>query len=98
MQNFTPFWILVTSCFINAFFRKSLNPLSNTKVDHYNDYEGDYWVDGQMVLSEYISDICDWHPRVLFPDEKKEMNADAPEWRKSRAYWAQTVFLFVPPK
>ena len=51
-----------------------------------------------MVLSEYISDIRDRRPRVLFPDKKKEMNADAPEWRKSRAYWAQTVFVYVPPK
>ena len=80
------------------FFGKTLNPLLNTKVDHYNDYERDYWVDGRMVLSEYISDIRDRRPKVLFPDKKKEMNADAPEWRKLRTYWAQMVFLFVPPK
>ena len=36
-----------------------------------------------MVLSEYISDICNRLPRVLFPDRKKQMNADAPEWKKS---------------
>ena len=81
-----------------VFFRKILNPLSDTKVDHYNYYEGDYWVDGQMVLSEYISDIRDRRPRVLFPDKKKEMNADAPKWRKWRTDWAQTVFLLVSPK
>ena len=51
-----------------------------------------------MVLSEYISDIRDRRPKVLFPDKKKEMNADVPEWRKLRIYWAQMVFLFVPPK
>ena len=51
-----------------------------------------------MVLSEYISGIRDRRPRVLFPDKKKEMNADAQEWRELRTYWAQMVFLFVPPK
>ena len=51
-----------------------------------------------MVLLEYISDIRDRRPKVLFPDKKKKMNADAPEWRKLRTYWAQMVFLFVPPK
>ena len=67
-----------------VFFGKIMNPQSDRKVDHYNDYKGDCWVDGRMVLSEYISDIRDRRPRVLFPDKKKEMNADAPEWRKSR--------------
>ena len=81
-----------------VFSWKKYQPLFDTKVHHYNDYEGDYWVDGQMVLSEYISDIRDRRPKVLFPDKKKEMNADAPEWRKLRTYWAQMVFLFVPPK
>ena len=83
MQNFTPFWILVTSRFINVFFfGKTVNPLPDIKVDHYNDYEGDYWVDGRMVLSEYISDIRDRPQRVLLSKKKKEMTADAPEWRK----------------
>ena len=42
MQNFTPFWILVTSRFINAFFRKNSHPLSDTKVDHYSEIQGYY--------------------------------------------------------
>ena len=98
MQNFAPFCISVTSRFINVFFRKNSQTPSDTKVDHYNDYEGDYWVNAQMVLLEYISDICDRCARVLFSDKKDEMNADAPEWRKWKTFWAQTVFLFVPPK
>ena len=51
-----------------------------------------------MVLSEYIPDIRDQRPKVLFPDKKKEMNADAPERWKWRTYWAQMFFLFVPQK
>ena len=81
-----------------VFFQKNLNPLSDAKVDHYNDYEGDYWVDGQMVLSEYISDIRDRRPWILFPVEKKKKKADAPERRKWRNNWVQMFFLFVPPK
>ena len=98
MQNFTPFWILVTSRFINVFVWKNYQPPSDRKVDYYNYYKRDNWVDGRMVLSEYISDIRDRRPRVLFSVKKKEMNADGPEWRKWRTYWAQMVFLFVPPK
>ena len=98
MQNFKSFWTFVTSRFKNVFFSNILNPLSDTKVDHYTYYEGDYWVDGRMVLSEYISDICDRRPRVLFPDKRKEMNADAPDWKKSITDWAQTVILVILPK
>ena len=40
MQNYTPFWIFVTSRFINVFFRKNSHSLSDTKVDHYKDIQG----------------------------------------------------------
>ena len=50
MQNFTPFWIFVTSRFINGLFRKNSHPLSDTKVDHYSDIQGDYWLGDRMFF------------------------------------------------
>ena len=50
------------------------------------------------ICLEYMSDNRDRRPRVLFSEKKKEMNADVPESRKLRNGWAQTVFLFVPPR
>ena len=98
MQNFAPFWIFVTSRFINGFFRKNSHPLSDTKVDHNSDIQGDYWADNRIIFLEYISDNCDRRRSDLFSDKKKEMNADAPESRKLRNCRAQTIFLFVPPR
>ena len=98
MQNFTPFWIFVTSRFINGLFRKNSHPLSDTKVDHYSDIQGDYWLGDRMVFLEYILDDRDSRPKALFTDKNSERNAKAPEWRKWRNPWAGMVFLFVPPK
>ena len=50
MQNFAPFWTFVTSRFINVFFWKNSHPLPDTKIDHYSDNEGDYWLGDQMFF------------------------------------------------
>ena len=98
MQNFTPFWIFVTSRFINGLFRKKSHPLSGTKVDDYRDIQGDYWLGDRIFFLEYILDDRDPFPKVLFADKNTERNGKALERRKLRTWCAETIFLFVPSK
>ena len=98
MQNYTPFWIFVTSRFINGFFRKNSHPPIRYKGRSLQGHSRNYHLGVRMFFLEYISDNRDRCPIVLFSEKKKEMNADVPESRKLRNCWAQTVFLFVPPR
>ena len=98
MQNFAPFWISVTSRFINGFFRKNSHPLSDTKVDHFSDIEKNYWLGNQIAFMKHISDNRDPRPKLLFTEISPEINANSPECKKLRKCCAGRVFLFVPPK
>ena len=95
MQNFTPFWIFVTSRFINGLFRKNSHPLLDTNVDHYSDIQWDYWLGNQTFFFEYILDDRHPLPKVLFADKNTERNGKALEWRKLRHCRAGTIFLFA---
>ena len=98
MQNLTPFWILVTSRFINVFFlEKFSSPM------RYKDRSLQWQWRGLLtrrpnVFLVYFLGGSDSHPKALFTDKNSEKNAKAPEWRKLRNCWAGTVFLFVPPQ
>ena len=98
MQNSRFFCRSVISRSETSFFKKYLHPLPVTKVNHYSDNKGNYWVHDQIVFLEYIPDNRNRRPKVLVSDEWREMNAGVPESRKLRNCWAQTVFLFVPPR
>ena len=81
-----------------VFSKKYLHPLPDTKVNHYSDNKGNYWVHDQIVFLEYIPDNRNRRPKVLVSDKRREMYADVPEPRKLRSCWAGTVFLVVPPR
>ena len=98
MQNFAPFWILVTSRFINGLFRKNSHPLSDTKIDHYSDIQGDYSLGDRMFFFKHVLHDRDPRPKVLFADKDTERNGKALEWRKLRHCCAGTIFLFAPSK
>ena len=70
MQNSRFFSRSVISRSEKSFFQKNFNPLTDTKVDHYSDNEGDYRAGDQIFFSEYISDNRNQDLRVLFTYEK----------------------------
>ena len=98
MQNSRFFCRSVISRLEKSFFKKYFNPLPDTKIDHYSNNTEDYWADNQIIFLKYMSDNRDRRPKVLVSDKGWEMYADAPESKKLSNYWAEMVFMFVPPK
>ena len=98
MQNYTPFWIFVTSRFINGFFRKNSHPPIRYKGRSLQGHSRNYRLGDRM----FFFGIHLGRPRSMSKAFvyrlNIETNADAREWRKLKSRRAVTVFLFVPPK